>query len=436
MNRDRLLQRFLRYVQIDSTAGPDVATYPSSAGQMELGRLLLGELKAMGIADARQNQHGIVMATVPGSKGGKGDSPHLCEAPSGPSRQMGAVPFSGPTVALCSHLDTSPETSGTGIRPQVIENYPGGDIVLPGDPSRVIRVADNHGMESLRGRTLITSDGTTLLGADDKAGVAIIMETAAWLLEHFEIAHCPLRICFTCDEETGHGVDKLDLKEIDAAACYTLDGHGSSEIDVETFSADQAVVSIHGVNIHPSIGKGKMVNAVRVAADFVARLPRQNLSPETTDERDGFFHPYDLAGGVGEMKLKILLRDFDASKLAGLADRVRQAAAASMREFPGSKIDVAIERQYRNMAEGLIREPRAVAFAEEALKRLGRTGKRTIVRGGTDGSRLTELGLPTPNLSCGGHNPHSPLEWACLDEMVESVEWLVKLAEVWGEDKG
>jgi tripeptide aminopeptidase len=413
MNRDRLLQRFLRYVHIDSTAAAEAETYPSSAGQMELGRLLLGELQAMGITDARQNQHGIVMATVPGCKGGK-----------------------APTVGLCSHLDTSPETSGTGIRPQVIENYPGGDIVLPGDPSRVIRVADNHGMESLRGRTLITSDGTTLLGADDKAGVAIIMETAAWLLEHPEMAHCPLRICFTCDEETGHGVDKLDLKEIDAAACYTLDGHGSGEIDVETFSADQAVVSIHGVNIHPSIGKGKMVNAVRVAADFVSRLPRQNLSPETTDERDGFLHPYDLAGGVGEMKLKILLRDFDASKLAGLADRVRQAAAAAMREFPGSKIDVAIERQYRNMAEGLIREPRAVAYAEEALKRLGRTGKRTIVRGGTDGSRLTELGLPTPNLSCGGHNPHSPLEWACLDEMVESVEWLVKLAEVWAEDKG
>ena len=177
----------------------------------------------------------------------------------------------------------------------MIENYPGGDIVLPGDKSRVIRVADNHGMESLRGRTLITSDGTTLLGADDKAGVAIIMETAAWLLEHPEIAHCPLRICFTCDEEIGHGVDKLDLKEIGADGCYTLDGHASGEIDVETFSADQAVVTIQGVNIHPSIGKGRMVNAIRVASDFVARLPRRRLSPETTDEREGFLHPYDIS---------------------------------------------------------------------------------------------------------------------------------------------
>ena len=415
MNRDRLLQRFLRYVKIDSTAGPESETYPSSPGQLEVGRLLLDELKALGLADAQQNKHGIVMATLPGR--GKGQK--------------------APTVALCSHLDTSPETSGANIRPQIINNYPGGDVVLPGNREKVIRVADNHGMESLRGKTLITSDGTTLLGADDKAGVAIIMETAQWLLEHPETPHCPLRIVFTCDEEIGHGVDKLDLKEIDSAACYTLDGHGSSEVDVETFSADQAVVKIQGVNIHPSIGKGRMVNAIRVMSDFISRLPRHNLSPETTDERDGFLHPYDvIAGGVAEMKVKILLRDFDAAKLDGLAEMVRQAAAATQKEFPGSKIDVTIERQYRNMAEGLIREPRAVAYAEEALKRLGRTGKRTIVRGGTDGSRLTEIGLPTPNLSCGGHNPHSPLEWACLDEMVESVEWLVKLAEVWAEDKG
>jgi tripeptide aminopeptidase len=425
MNRDRLLQRFLRYIQIDSTAGPEAESYPSSPGQMEVGRLLLGELQALGLADARQNQHGIVMATVPG----RGNE----ERGKGHGGKKGTVP----TVCLCSHLDTSPETSGANIRPQVIKKYDGGDIILPGNRDKVIRVADNHGMELLRGRTLITSDGTTLLGADDKAGVAIIMETAQWLLEHPEIAHCPLRICFTCDEEIGHGVDKLSLKEIDSAACYTLDGHGSNEIDIETFSADQAVVKIAGVNIHPSIGKGRMVNAVRVMSDFVSRLPRNTLSPETTDGRDGFLHPYDvIAGGVAEMKVKILLRDFDATKLDGLAEIVRQAAAASMREFPGSKIDVTIERQYRNMAEGLIREPRAVAYAEEALKRLGRTAKRTIVRGGTDGSRLTELGLPTPNLSCGGHNPHSPLEWACLDEMVESVEWLVKLSEVWAEDKG
>jgi len=433
MNRDRLLERFLRYVQIDTTARSDAEGYPSSPGQLEFGRLLLGELQALGLADASQNEHGIVLATLPGRK--KGTVPLCAQHPPGRSGKGGQSPFSGPTVALCSHLDTSPETSGAGIRPQIIENYPGGDLVLPGDTSRVIRVADNPGLESLVGRTLITSDGTTLLGADDKAGVAIIMETVAWLMEHPEAAHCPLRICFTCDEEIGHGVDKLNVEQIGATVCYTLDGHASGEIDVETFSADQAVVTFHGVNIHPAIAKGRMVNAVRVMSDFVTRLPHNTLSPETADGRQGFLHPYEVtAGGVAEMKLKILLRDFDAAKLEERAEIARQAAAATMREFPGAKIDVVIERQYRNMAEGLVAEPRAVAYAEEALRRLGRTGKRTIVRGGTDGSRLTELGLPTPNLSCGDHNPHSPLEWACLDEMVESVEWLVALAEVWGED--
>jgi len=340
---------------------------------------------------------------------------------------------SSATIALCSHLDTSPESSGAGIKPQVIENYSGGDLVLPGDPGRIIRTADNPGLESLHGRTLITSDGTTLLGADDKAGVAIIMETAAWLMEHPEIPHGPVRICFTCDEEIGLGVDKLDLEAIGAVACYTLDGHASGEIDVETFSADQAVVTVRGVNIHPSIAKGRMTNAVRAAADFLARLPRDGLSPETTEGREGFLHPYDIVGGVAEVKLKILLREFDAAKLEVLADRLRQTALAVEQDFPDAKIEVAIHRQYRNMADGLAREPRAVAHAEEALRRLGRKAKQTTVRGGTDGSRLTELGLPTPNLSCGGHNPHSPLEWACLEEMVESAEWLVSLVQVWSE---
>ncbi len=438
MDRNRLLQRFLRYVQIDTTARPEADGYPSCGGQLELGRLLVGELQALGLADARQNEHGIVLATVPAT-----------------------VAHATPTIALCSHLDTSPETSGVGIRPQIIENYAGGDIVLTGDTggkgdsphlperpggccaqmgtvpfsptSKSIRMADNPELESLVGRTLITTDGTTLLGADDKAGVAIIMETAAWLVEHPAIPHGPVRICFTCDEEIGRGVDKIDLGEIGAAACYTLDGHGSGEIDVETFSADQAVVTIRGVNIHPSIGKGRMTNAVRVAAAFIALLPHDALSPETTDGREGFLHPYEIAGGVAEVKLKVLLRDFDAAALDDYADQLRQIAASVTEQFPAATIDVAIERQYRNMAEGLTAEPRAVANAEEALRRLGRAARQTIVRGGTDGSRLTEMGLPTPNLSCGGHNPHSPLEWACLDEMAESVEWLVALAEVWGE---
>jgi tripeptide aminopeptidase len=408
MNTDRLLQRFLRYVKIDTMANPDAEGYPSSSGQLELGRLLAEELREIGLADARRNEHGIVIATIPATK-----------------------QHSTPVIAFCSHLDTSPETSGKDVRPQIIRDYTGGDITLPGDRQKVIHVTENPELEKLLHRTLITSDGTTLLGGDDKAGVAVIMETAQWLIEHPEIAHGPVRICFTCDEEIGRGVDKLDLKEIDAAVCYTLDGHGSNEIDTETFSADQAVVVFHGVNIHPSIAKDRMTNAVKVAAEFIAYLPREGLAPEATDGREGFLHPFDLSGGVAEAKLKVLLRDFETSRLVNLADLLRMTASDVIHIFPDAKIDVNIQKQYRNMADGLIREPRAVEYAEEALRRLGRTAKRTIVRGGTDGSRLTELGLPTPNLSCGDHNPHSPLEWACLEEMAESVEWLISLVGVW-----
>jgi tripeptide aminopeptidase len=411
MNRQRLLRRFLRYVQIDTTARPDTDDYPSSPGQLELGRVLVEELQAMGITDARQDQHGIVLATVPSTAGD-----------------------AAPTIALCAHLDTSPETTGQGVKPQVIKNYPGGDLVLPGDPTQVIRAAEQPELERTVGCTLITSDGTTLLGADDKAGVAAIMESAAWLMEHPKIKHGPVRLCFTCDEEIGRGVDHINLGEIGAIACYTLDGQATDLIDVETFSADLAIVSVRGINIHPSIAKGRMTNAVRVAADFVGRLPRQRLSPETTDERQGFLHPYEVSGGVAEVKLRIILRSFDAAELVKLARLLERTAEASVKKFPQARIDVEIRRQYRNMADGLLREPRAVGYAEKALERLGRQAKQTIVRGGTDGSRLTEMGLPTPNLSCGAHTPHSKLEWACLEEMVQSAEWIVSLAEVWSEN--
>jgi tripeptide aminopeptidase len=412
MNRQQLLRRFLKYVKIDTTAEPDASSYPSSPGQLELGRLLVDELRAMGIDDAMQDRHGIVLATIPSTIAG-----------------------SAPTIALCAHLDTSPETTGKGVRPRVVKDYPGGDLVLPGDPDQVIRTAENPELEPLAGCTLITTDGRTLLGADDKAGVAVIMETAAWLMAHPRIQHGPVRICFTCDEEIGRGVDHLEVAEIGATVCYTLDGQGADMIDVETFSADMAVVTVRGVNIHPSIAKGRMTNALRVAGDFLGRLPRDHLSPETTSDRQGFLHPYEIGGGVGEVKLRLILRDFEAARLDELAGRLREAAAASMKEFPRAEIDVKIHRQYRNMAEGLGRESRAVAYAQKALARLGHEAQLTIVRGGTDGSRLTELGLPTPNLSCGAHVPHSLLEWACLEEMVQSALWLVELARVWGEDR-
>lgn len=410
MDAERLLERFLRYVRIDTTAREGVDTYPSSPGQLDLGRLLVEELHQMGVADARQTEHGIVLATIPATTN---------------------EPV--PTIAFSAHMDTSPETSGANVQPQVVRNYPGGDLPLPGDPSRVIRVADNPELSQLLGKTLITTDGTTLLGADDKAGIAAIMEAAAWLIEHPTIVHGPVRLCFTCDEEIGRGVDHIDLAELGAVACYTLDGQGAGDLDVETFSADVAVVTIEGVNIHPSIAKGRMTNALRAAADFLDRLPQRTLSPETTKDREGFLHPYEIHGGVGQVTLRVLLRDFQSARLAEWAQILHQAATETKREYPAARIDVAVRRQYRNMAEGLAKEPRAVAYAQEALARLGRTARRTIVRGGTDGSRLTELGLPTPNLSTGEHTPHSPLEWACLEEMVQAAEWVGALTQRWAE---
>ncbi len=424
MNTRRLLQRFLRYVKIDTTSRMDAKTYPSSPGQLKLGRLLIRELQAMGVEDARQDSFGIVLATVPAT----------ITAPA--SRPAPQVRRPAPIIAFCSHLDTSPETTGKDVKPQVIRKYRGGDIVLPaGAPAcgsqQVIQVSENPELEKAVGQTLITTDGTTLLGADDKAGLAIIMEAAAWLMEHPEIIHGPVRLCFTCDEEVGRGVEHIDIAQIGALVCYTVDGHGSDEIDVETFSAETAEVTLHGVNIHPSIAKGRMTNALRVAADFLARLPRDRLAPEATDLREGFIHPLEISGGVGQVKIRFLLRDFETARLADLSQILRQAADATLQLFPAARFEMAITRSYLNMAEGLTREPRAVGYAEKALARLGRTARKTIVRGGTDGSRLTELGLPTPNLSSGAHSIHSPKEWASLEEMTFSVEWLVSLAETW-----
>jgi tripeptide aminopeptidase len=403
-----LLDRFCRYVRIDTQADETSGTCPSSPGQLELGRLLVEELRALGLRDTAQDSFGIVLATIPATS-----------------------PRPAPTIAWNAHVDTSPETSGHGVQPIVHRDYDGGDLVLPGDRSKVLRVADNPDLARLKGRTIITTDGTTLLGSDDKSGVAVIMEAAAHLVAHPEIVHGPIRVCFTCDEEIGHGVDHLDLEKLGARVAYTLDGGGTGEIDTETFSADLAVVTIRGVNIHPSIARGKMVNAVRLAGLFLDRLPRQALSPETTAEREGFLHPYRIEGGVGEVTLRVLLRDFDTSRLAERAELLRAVARLVEAEYPPAAIDVRVTPQYRNMADGLAREPRAVAFAEEAMRRVGLEPKRTIVRGGTDGSRLTEMGLPTPNLSTGEHNLHSPLEWTCLEEMETAVRVLVELAQVW-----
>jgi tripeptide aminopeptidase len=414
VNHARLLGRFLRYVQIDTTADESAASYPSSPGQLVLGKLLADELREMGLKDVEHDQHGLVWATVPPTIKPDGNQPLA-------------------VIALNAHVDTSPETTGKHVKPHVIRNYAGGDIPLAGDAAKIIRVADNPELTTLIGKTIITTDGTTLLGADDKAGVAVIMELVHTLVEHPQIPHGPLRILFTCDEEIGHGIDHVDLKKLAASVCYTLDGQGGGEIDIETFSADLATITVHGVNIHPSIAKGRMVNAVRVAAALIERLPKAGMSPESTDGREGFLHSYTIKGGVASVTIKVLLRDFEAAALAAKADLLRKVAAEVTAQIPGCQIDVQITRQYRNMRDGLTKEPRAVSYAQEAFRRLGRECKLTTVRGGTDGSQLTERGLPTPNLSTGEHNPHSPLEWTCLEEMTAAVEMLAELVQVWAK---
>jgi len=402
-----LLDRFLRYVAIDTMADERSTTYPSSPNQLVLGRMLKDELLALGLADAVQTEFGIVYATIPGNVPG------------------------APTVAFVAHVDTSPETTAKNVKPQVIRNYAGGDLVLPGDPTKVIRTADNPELPKLVGKTIITTDGTTLLGADDKAGVAVIMELAKALVENPAVPHGPVRICFTCDEEIGKGVIHVDPKQLGADVAYTLDGAGTAEVEGETFSADKATVSFRGVNIHPSIGKGRMVNAIKLAAKFLEKLPAESLSPETTEGREGFVHPYVIEGGVAEAKIHILLRDFDTPKLAEYAAMLKAAAAEAVAGEPRASFQIDIANQYRNMRDGMAKESRAVPFALEAVKRAGLTPKQTIIRGGTDGSRLTEMGLPTPNLSTGEHNPHSPLEWTCLEEMEDCVRVGVELVQVW-----
>jgi tripeptide aminopeptidase len=398
-------------VQIDTAAREGVGEYPSSIGQRDLGRLLVEELRALGLNDVEQCAHGLVYATVPPTPGHEKVE----------------------TIAFVAHVDTSPENSGSGVRPIIHRDYQGADLTLPGDPTKILRVSENPDLERMIGRTIVTSDGTTLLGADDKAGVTAIMTAVSRWLQPDAPAHGPVKILFTCDEEIGHGVDHVDLKRLGAVVAYTLDGSGAGEIDVETFSADLATIVIQGRNIHPSIGKGRLVNAVRIAAELVSRLPWDTLSPETTSGREGFLHPYRIEGGVGDATIRILLRDFDKQGLETKRTLLQSLVSELRSRHSRATFDLQITAQYRNMAEGLKREPRAVAYAQIAMTRMGLTPSLESVRGGTDGSRLTEMGLPTPNLSTGEHNPHSLLEWTCIEEIETAAKSILEIASVWAE---
>ena len=407
---DTLLDRFCRYVKIETTAVEDTTEYPSSPGQLDLAKVLAEEMEALGLEDVNVGKYGITMGTIPGN-------------------------VKAPTIALLSHMDTSPEASGKNVKPVIHKNYNGKDIVLPGDKSKVIKVEGNEKLAALKGKTIITSDGKTLLGADDKAGIAVIMTAAAKMMKDKNIKHGPIRVVFTCDEEVGRGCDKVNIKDINAKVAYTLDGEGCGELEGETFSADLATVTITGVNIHPGLATGKMVNAIRLAGQFMERLPWHTMAPETTSGMEGFMHPYTIEGGVPEVTIRILLRSFNTPDLKEQAKILRNVAASIMAEHPKAKIDVKVKKQYRNMREPMSKEPRAMKLAKQAIINAGHEPVCTSIRGGTDGSRLSEMGLPTPNLSVGMHDFHSELEYACLEEMESAVKIVVELAKLWGKQK-
>ncbi|MFM9963929.1 MAG: peptidase T, partial [Planctomycetaceae bacterium] len=407
-----LLDRFLKYVQIDTQADEHSESSPSTAKQLELSRLLADECKQLGLKDVSLSKQGVVLATIPQT-----------------------VTHHAPTIAWVAHVDTSPETSGTNVKPIVHREYDGSDLVLPGDPTKIIRGEDNPDLCNLLGGTIITSDGTTLLGADDKAGIAVMMAAAEQLMKRRDLAHGPIRLVFTCDEEIGRGTQHLSVKDIGAVCAYTLDGDGQGKIDGETFSADLAIITVTGINIHPSIGKGAMVNAIRILSSILAALPNDNLSPETTEGREGFIHPYSIEGGVARAEARLILRDFEVEQLSEYASLLARIASNHRQANPKASIDVTIKQQYRNMRDGLAKEPRAISKAIEATEAAGLEPQISIIRGGTDGSLLTALGLPTPNLSTGEHNPHSPLEWTSLEEMQSAVNVLVQLAIAWGREE-
>jgi tripeptide aminopeptidase len=401
-----LLERFERYVRIDTQAKRDRTASPSTPGQLELGRLLVAELTEIGLGDAILDEHGYVMATVPGS--------------SQPA----------PTIGVIAHVDTTPDAPGAGVEPIVHRSYDGGVLALPRLGTRL----DPETMPELRaklGHDLVTSSGDTCLGADDKAGVAIIVTAAAHLAAHPELPRPNLRIAFTPDEEIGEGATLFDIERFGASCAYTIDGSEVGEIQDETFSAYEAVVTVHGIEVHPGQATGKLVNALRLTARIVAALPSQTLTPETTSGREGFIHPYQLTGTAGRASFQAIIRDFDERRLDDHVELLERTARDVVQSAPGARLEIEVRRQYRNMREYLAAVPEVTAAAEDAIRLAGIEPHRIPIRGGTDGSRLSEMGLPTPNIFTGGHEYHSVREWASLQDMAASAATVVKLAEVW-----
>lgn len=406
---ESVLDRFLRYVRYDTQSREGAATYPSTPGQLVLLNALVDELRTLGLTDAAIDAHGYVMATIPSTS---------------PRRDL-------PTIGFIAHVDTSPEMSGADVRPIVHRAYDGRDLVLPDAPGVVLREADAPYLAECHGHDIVTASGTTLLGADNKAGVAEIVTAAAHLLAHPEIAHGPIRIAFTPDEEIGRGTEHFDVARFGAACAYTMDGGCRGELEWESFSADACTVTFRGANTHPGYAQGRMINAIKLAARFVDRLPAGTLSPETTGGREGFVHPYVVQGGVDEARVRFILRDFDTAALTRHADLLRRLADGVVADVPGAAAAVEVETQYRNMREVLDHHPLVVERAREAMQRLGITPRERPIRGGTDGSRLSFMGLPTPNLFAGEQQFHSRLEWVSAQDLEMAVALIVELAAAW-----
>jgi tripeptide aminopeptidase len=406
-----VLERFLHYVRYDTRSDESSTTVPSTSAQLVLQRHLVDELKALGLHDAGLDAHGYVMATIPAT----------------------TAKHAVPAIGFIAHVDTSPEMSGTNVVPIVHERYEGRDIVLPDDTTAVLRLADNPALAGQIGHDIVTASGSTLLGADDKAGVAEIVTASAYLMAHPEIPHGTVRVAFTPDEEIGRGAAHFDVSRFGCRCAYTLDGGSRGEVEDESFSADAMILVFHGFNTHPGYAKGRMVNAIKVAADFVHHLPADRLSPETTEGHEGFLHPYVQQSGVDRTTVKLLVRDFRTSGLTAKEGLVEQLARETVARYPGARVDVTIEESYRNMKVVLDRHPEVVEYAYEAVRRAGLAVQATPIRGGTDGSKLSFMGLPTPNLFAGEHNFHSRLEWVSRQDMEKAVEVIVALCRIWEE---
>lgn len=403
-------EKFMRYVQVDTQSDPQSNSYPSTEKQKDLGRLLVQELLAMGISDAHLDDFGYVYATIP----------------SNTEKQV-------PVICFCAHMDTAPDCTGANVKPIVHANYDGGDIVLPDDPTQIISPAEHPYLRRKIGEDIITASGTTLLGADDKAGVAVIMDMANYLTTHPAIKHGTVKILFTPDEEIGRGVDRIDLKKLGADFAYTLDGGERGSFEAETFSADAVTITFHGVSAHPGYAKGKLVNAVKVAAYFIDQLPKDGWSPETTEDRYGFVHPVHFEGVTEKATLQFIIRDFFTHKLAAYESALRDELELALKKFPGARAEFAVKEQYRNMKEILDQHPQVCDYAKEAITRAGIPVIEMSARGGTDGSRLSFMGLPCPNLFTGEMAFHGKHEYVSVQDMQKSMETIVHLATIWEE---